>query len=189
MKRLLLATAAVLALAVPASADVIVNLGTNPSSGTGAFSNTNPGTGAGGSGLFTDIYTFDLIGAPQFITIAGANNTFADPSQFITNFNGSVVFEGADGNIGGGDDVTVIGPAFAGACAVPFCQQFSGSALLGPGAYHLEINGTAGVNAGYGGTISTFGVPGPIVGAGLPGLLALFGFGGFQFWRRRTAVS
>jgi hypothetical protein len=32
-------------------------------------------------------------------------------------------------------------------------------------------------------------VPGPVVGAGLPGLLALFGFGGFSFWKRRTAVG
>jgi hypothetical protein len=28
-------------------------------------------------------------------------------------------------------------------------------------------------------------VPGPIVGAGLPGLLGMLGFGGFKFWRRK----
>jgi len=60
----------------------------NPSSGTGAFSNTNPGIGnpppPGGQGPFTDLYTFTLVGGSQFITIASATNVFADSSQFIT---------------------------------------------------------------------------------------------------------
>jgi hypothetical protein len=32
------------------------------------------------------------------------------------------------------------------------------------------------------------GVPGPIVGAGLPGLLGLLGLGGFKFWRKRKTA-
>jgi len=77
----------------------------NPSSGTGAFSNTNPGIGnpppPGGQGPFTDLYTFTLVGGSQFITIASATNVFADSSQFITGFTGAVLNLGADGALGG----------------------------------------------------------------------------------------
>jgi hypothetical protein len=189
MRKLLLAAATVLALAAPAKADIIANLGLNPTSGAGAFSNTNPGTGGGGSGLFADIYNFTL-DTDQTLTIAFAINTFADNSnQFITNFTGSVVYEGADGQIGGGDDQTVIGPTLATACQlVPNCQGFGGSANLNAGEYHLLITGNAAVDSGYGGDLSTFAVPGPIVGAGLPGLilgcLTLLGLGRL---RRRGA--
>jgi hypothetical protein len=40
----------------------------------------------------------------------------------------------------------------------------------------------------FNGGIDISAVPGPIVGAGLPGLLAAFGFGGWQ-WRRRRRVA
>jgi phage terminase large subunit-like protein len=184
-----LATATVFALAAPAQADIIVDLGVNPNSGQGAFANTNPGTGGGGSGTFADRYTFTLLGGPQFLTIASVTNVFASADQFIDNFTGSVVFEGADNAIGGGDDVVVIGPVLAAACLlVPDCQGFAGSAILGAGDYHLLITGDAAVNAGYGGNLSVAEVPGPIVGAGLPGLilgcLTLLGLGRL----RRRAV-
>jgi LPXTG-motif cell wall-anchored protein len=139
-----------------AMADTVSSLGTNPTSGAGAFANTDPGTGAGGSGAFADIYKFDLVGA-QILTIAFATNTFAsgDP-QFITNFQGAVVNDGADNAPGGGDDFVVLGPELAVACnAIPNCQVFGGSAVLGGGHYYLLITGNAGVDAGYGGNLST----------------------------------
>src|SRR4051794_8334648 len=91
MKQLLLAAVAAAALSGPALADVTVNLGTNPNSGSGAFSNQDPGTGTGGSGAFVDNYTFQLIGAPQFLTIAGVTNTFSSSDQFITGFTAAVL--------------------------------------------------------------------------------------------------
>ena len=185
MKKLLLTATMLTALALPANADIIANLGLNPTSGAGAFANTNPGTGGGGSGLFADIYEFELLGAPQFITIASVTNVFGSADQFIANFSGSVVYQGADDAIGGGDDVTVIGPVLASACDVINCQGFAGSALLNAGEYYLLITGNAGVNAGYGGNLSTFAVPGPALGAGLPALLGLFGMLGFNYFRKR----
>lgn len=194
MKRLLLAAAALLALTTASNADIISNLGANPTSGTGAFSNTNPGTGGGGSGLFVDTYNFSLVGGPQFLTLASVTNVFASPSQFITNFTGAVVFDGPNGVPGGGDDVTVIGPVAATiGCGIgsPNCQGFAGSAILGAGNYFLAVSGNSAVDAGYGGNLSTnaLAVPGPIVGAGLPGLLGMLGLGGFQFWRRRKQAG
>src|SRR5262245_17775606 len=118
MKKLLLVTAALLAMTVASNADIVTALGNNPTSGTGAFANTNPGTGGGGSGLFTDIYTFGLVGGPQFLTIASVTNVYASSSQFITNFTGTVLNDGPDGVPGGGDDTPVIGPVLASACPV-----------------------------------------------------------------------
>jgi hypothetical protein len=187
-KTLLMATAVLLAMTVVSKADIVANLGLNPTSGAGAFSNTNPGTGGGGSGLFADIYNFTL-DTDQTLTIAFAINTFASTPQFIGNFTGSVVYEGADGQIGGGDDQVVIGPTLATACLlVPNCQGFGGSANLNSGEYHLLITGNAGELSGYGGDLSTFAVPGPLAGAGLPGLIAACGMMlGLARHRRRKA--
>ena len=171
MSRLLCGTALALLLALPAQADIVVDLGVNPTSGTGAFSNTDPGTGGGGSGAFADIYEFDLFGT-QVITIASVTNTFASLDQFIANFTGSVINEGADAAPGGGDDIVVIGPVAATPCSVPNCQEFAGTAILPGGEYYLLLTGIAGVNAGYGGNLSTFAVPGPEVG-GLGSLVKL----------------
>ena len=202
MKKLLLATVALAALSLPAKADIIAFLGPNPTSGAGAFANTNPGsvilpavpTAQGGSGVaglggaFIDIYNFSLTN-PESLTIAFAVNTYAggDP-QFIDNFTGAVVWEGPDGQIGGGDDQVVIGPTPASGCVmVPNCQGFGGSADLAAGEYHLRLTGIAGVDAGYGGNISTLAVPGPLAGAGIPGIVAAFGLGLAWYRRRRVA--
>jgi hypothetical protein len=177
MKRLLLAIAALLATSVAANSAVIQNFGTDPTSATGAF-NHSLGTL---SGAFDDQYTFTLDHTLN-LTIASVTNVFAQSSDFITLFNGSVVFEGADGVIGGGDDVTVIGPVFASACVlVPNCQGFAGSAILGPGNYFLDIAGIANGTSGYGGNLATFAtdetpLPGALwMFAGGLGLLGLFG--------------
>ena len=180
MKRFLLAAVLALATSAGAMADTISNLGTNPTSGAGAFSHTDPGTGTGGSGLFADIYNFNLVG-DQILTIAFAVNTFAGgTSQFITDFTGAVFNDGPNNVPGGGDDFIVLGPELAVACiGIPNCQIFGGSALLPGGNYYLLITGDAAADAGYGGNLSTNAeTPLPaaiwLFGGGL-GLLAMAG--------------
>jgi hypothetical protein len=51
---------------------------------------------------------FQLVGGLTHLTIASVTNTFAGPSDFITNFQ-ALVFR-IVGAIGGGDDLQVIGP-------------------------------------------------------------------------------
>ena len=179
MRKLLLAATALVGLAAsPASAAIIADLGVNPTSAQGAFSNTVGGT------TFDDQYTFQLVGGPLFLTIASATNVFPNPTDFITGFTGSVFQQ--VGEIGGGDDILVIGPVAATANCGANCQGFGGSALLGPGNYYLDIAGTGGGTSGYGGNLSATqigAVPEPATWA-----MMLLGFAGvgFMAYRRRN---
>jgi hypothetical protein len=184
MKKILLGSVVLLAMVTASHAAVITDLGVNPSSGAGIFSHS-PGFGS-----FDDQYTFQLSGGTPFLAIASVTNTFASLSDFIFNFNGSV-FNSVDGIIGNGNDIRVVGPIAATSCPItPNCQELSGSGILSAGSYYLDISGIAGSTAGYGGNLSVSAVPGPIVGAGLPGLLAaglmLFGL---QRRRRNSAMA
>jgi len=178
MRKLLLAATALLGLAAsPASAAIVANLGVNPTSATGAFNH------AVGGGAFDDQITFQLVGGPAFLTIASVTNNFADAASQITGFTGSVFR--IVGAIGGGDDVRVIGPVAATANCGANCQGFGGSAVLTAGNYYLDLSGTGGGSAGYGGTLSTSvsAVPEPATWA-----MMLLGFAsvGFMAYRRRT---
>lgn len=182
MRKMILATAALLlATTAAARAAIIDNLGINPTSATGDFSNSVGGT------TFTDQYTFQLVGAPLFVTFASATNDYAAATDFISSFTGQLFQQ--IGAVGGGDDI-----GFGLVAAVPCaqnptgCQVLAGSALLAAGNYYLELSGTGGGTSGYGGNLTTAAVPGPIAGAGIPGLL-LGAFGLWSLhWRRRRIV-
>ena len=182
MRKLLLASAALLALTVTSKADII-NVGNNPTSATGHFSNDAIGS-------FTDFITFNLSGAPQFLTFASATNDYESTtsSDYIANFTGQLFQQ--VGAPGGGDDVPFSSAVFGVPCpTLPSnCQILSGSAVLNAGNYYLQLSGLGGSTAGYGGDITTRAVPGPLAGAGIPGLvLALGGLIGLA--RRRKQAT
>jgi hypothetical protein len=158
---------------LPANAATVANLGINPTSATGAFSHSV------GGGNFNDQVLFTLAGGPAFLTIASVTNVYPESSDFITGFQGSVLFLGANGVLGGGDDQTVIGPINATPCpAQPACQGFAGSAILTlVGNYALNLTGIGGGTSGYGGNLAVAQVPIPaaawLFGAGVLGLGAL----------------
>lgn len=178
MRKTVLAAALLTALVSSASASIIADLGTNPTSAQGSFSHSPA------AGPFDDQFLFELAGGPEFLTIASVTNTFAAPADFLANFTGAVIFDGP----GGG---TVIGPVSAVPCiATPDCQGFSGSALLTRvGQYELDISGINPGVGGYGGNLSVAQVPGPTIGSGLPGLLTAIGCLGLLWFRRRERGS
>lgn len=176
MRKLLLATAFTLAMSASAMAATVGNLGINPHSSQGNFNNA-PTTGP-----FEDQILFQLVGGPQFITIASVTNTYAALSDFITGFTAAVWTTGANSIINDFDDVAVVGPIGAAACPfVPLCQGMAGTALLNAGDYYIEISGSAGSTAGYAGNLSVAETP-------LPAAVWLFGSalaGGGILLRRR----
>jgi len=183
MRKFLIATTALLGLlASPASAAIIADLGVNPRSTQGDFSN-----GVGGA-TFSDQYTFQLVGSPLFVTFASATNVFASPSDFITNFSGQLFQQVGAVGPGGGADIPVSGLVAAVPCQQnpTGCQILAGSALLGSGNYYLQIGGTGGGTSGYGGNLTTAAigvVPEPSTWA-----MLLLGFAGvgFMSYRRRN---
>jgi hypothetical protein len=180
MRTLVLAAAALLATTVAGNA-IIINVGDNPTSATGHFSD------AVGGGAFADQITFRLVGGPQFFTFASATNDFLSSADFITGFTGQLFNSGPNLAPGGGDDFAVNPAVLAVPCPTgpSGCQILAGSATLNPGSYYLNLSGTGGGSAGYGGDITTRAVPGPLAGTGIPGLIAAAGFVLFGLHRNR----
>lgn len=168
MRKILLATAALLALASSADAAIINILSPDPDSSTGNFS-ASPG-----GAVFNDQVTFTLTHASTF-TIANATNVFPRTTDRITNWQASI-WDSVDGIVGNGNDTLLFGPQFATLCPnVPSCQIVGGSGLINhAGLFYADFQGTGGGTSGYSGNISTFAVPGPKAGSfTLGGLLAM----------------
>ena len=181
MKTFLFAFATLIALSLPAKAAQVL-LPDNPTSVTGNFSFTPGAVG------FEDQVIFELSGGPVYLTIANATNTFAGPGDEILNWVASILSAGVDQIVNNADDVLLFGPQAASACVnVSNCQAVGGSGFINTsGIFYAEFTGTGSGTSGYGGNISTFSVPGPALGAGLPAALAaLLALGWYR--RKRTA--
>ncbi len=173
MRKLFLATTALIAMTAASPAAIIGDLGLNPTSAQGAFNN-----GALPTGSFEDQWTFQVQGN-MLLTISSATNVYPNPvDDFITGFTGSVfeIVGTVDANPGSGDDILRFGPETAtpGNCGAG-CQVFGGAGLISTGNYYLNIEGSAGSTAGYGGDLAviTPGVPEPATWA-----MMLLGFAG-----------
>jgi len=172
MNKLLIAAVLACGIVAPANA-AIFNLGANPTSATGDFSNGNLPTGA-----FSDQYRFQLTGSSTYITFASATNDYVDASNFIGNFTGQLFQQVGAVGPGGGNDIAIGSAVSAVGCPgnPGGCQILAGAETLASGNYYLQISGNAGVDAGYGGNLTTVGaVPEPatwammILGFGLAG--------------------
>jgi hypothetical protein len=175
MRKLVLAAVAAIGLSGSVSAATITDFGADPTSAAGAFNHSL------GSlvGFFSDQYTFHLTQSAT-LTIASVTNVFAQPSDVIGFFTGSVI-AGTPALPG----ATVIGPVLASSpCGfIVNCQGFAGSAILAAGDYFLNIEGFAGGTSGYGGNLATFAVS----EVPLPAAVWLFagGLGGLGWLARR----
>ena len=181
MLKFLLASSAivtVLILSQPARSAVIADLGVNPTSAQGEFSNS------AGGGAFEDQFTFQLVGGPQFVAIGSATNVFASPPDFITSFTGQLSLIRSACPAAAMDSSGRRAVCSNWMSTPPTNRQLvAGIALLDPGNYYLEFAGIGGGTSGYGGNLSTFAVPGPLAG-GIPAILAFGSLLGWRRWRR-----
>jgi hypothetical protein len=181
MNKYLLGAAIALSLfAAPAHAAVVGSLGINPTSAQGAFSTNDSAATQLPTGLFSQDWTFDLVGGPKFVTIASVLNVFpagVGSPDYIKDFTGAVYK--IVGAIGGADDIAVISPVAATLGAGGILQSLFGTAVLDAGSYYAQFTGDAGVTAGYGGnlavTVSAVPIPAalPLFGTALGGLFLL----------------
>jgi len=183
MNKLLIAAVLACGIVAPANA-AIFNLGANPTSATGDFSNGNLPTGA-----FSDQYRFQLTGSSTYITFASATNDYVDASNFIGNFTGQLFQQVGAVGPGGGNDIAIGSAVSAVGCPgnPGGCQILAGAETLASGNYYLQISGNAGVDAGYGGNLTTVGaVPEPATWAMM--ILGFLGIGAMGMRKKLGGV-
>jgi hypothetical protein len=137
---------------------------------------------------FADDYFFTLTSLSNFtLNVTAGNSSFPQISNWKM-----AIFLDANGVVDGADTL-INPPGTVSASGSPQTIELHATGLAantGAGRYYVHVTGDASGGASiYNGNVSTFGVPGPIAGAGLPGLLAACGGLVMLARRRRKAVA
>ena len=147
--------------------------------------NFNRTVGPGFSQL-PDTYSFAVLADLNFS--ASARNQFDNANELITGFT-LTLWQGLIPDPAHTDDTLV---ATAGPQEIVGSFNLAGTlnAVLDPGIYYLEVTGVQPfVVTGYNGSFefSAVAIPGPVAGAGLPGLV--MACGGLLAWTRRRRAA
>ena len=206
MKRVLLATAAMLALAMPATADVMLDPHLSGTGDNVIFDSVSGNTAFGSfNGQHQGLAEFiDLSGNPGFTAASNGNDIkISDTSDLfiqVLDITKTMVLGTATQvfSLKGTGDVTAFVQATDGLFTFdlgvidPSAQSgFTLTAFNGEVMTSLTLVDNTGVISDYEHyRIDVASVPGPIVGAGLPGLIsACLGMFGLNRWRRKRNIT
>jgi len=170
-------------------AALIADCGLNPNA---CIIDSGPAGSA--SGPFVFDWTFQLSNAASLAVAITQSAESGQAVRYITDWTLAIYAAPPPGPGGGLAGGPIAATTFIGLPPLNFAQLLDLSATLSAGFYFLEYTGIGGSAASFNGQFSTSsttggqGVPGPMAGAGIPGLILMFG-GAAAWWRLRQRLG